>query len=270
MPFLILLVFLSLASSANDSIPDKQAIDPSQHYHYSLIKDGALITAGILAGLSAGLIESSVKPLSAEEINELTPESVNRFDRSATQNYSPAMDNYSYLLAGALMAAPFGLVADPAIRKDWKAFSSMYLEVMLFSYALPSFGKGFAERKRPYVYNPVVPMEKKREKDAYASFFSRHTTYGFASAVFLSTLYGNYYPESPLKPYLWAIYLSGASAVGFMRYQSGVHFPTDILTGAVVGTVIGYGIPWLHLNKNNKTSVCVDPVQRAVCFIRQF
>jgi membrane-associated phospholipid phosphatase len=37
-----------------------------------------------------------------------------------------------------------------------------------------------------------------------------------------------------------------ASVVGYLRYEAGEHFPTDIVAGAVAGSAIGYAIPWMH------------------------
>jgi membrane-associated phospholipid phosphatase len=68
----------------------------------------------------------------------------------------------------------------------------------------------------------------------------------FASAVFISTVYSDYNPHSEWKPYIWAGSLLTASVVGYLRYEAGMHFPTDILVGALVGGTIGHVIPWLH------------------------
>ena len=39
---------------------------------------------------------------------------------------------------------------------------------------------------------------------------------------------------------------TAAAGVGYMRYESGRHFPTDIIVGAAVGSALGWGIPALH------------------------
>jgi len=46
-----------------------------------------------------------------------------------------------------------------------------------------------------------------------------------------------------------------ASTVGYLRYEAGVHFPTDILIGAIVGSAIGYAIPYLHRAGKENVSV---------------
>jgi membrane-associated phospholipid phosphatase len=44
-----------------------------------------------------------------------------------------------------------------------------------------------------------------------------------------------------------------AATVGTLRVLSGKHFPTDVLTGAVVGSALGWLIPELHRNKGSNT-----------------
>ncbi|MCK9426362.1 MAG: phosphatase PAP2 family protein [Ignavibacteriaceae bacterium] len=52
---------------------------------------------------------------------------------------------------------------------------------------------------------------------------------------------------------MWTGSLLSASLVGYLRYVSGNHYPTDILIGAVVGSAIGYFIPYLHQTNNSQS-----------------
>jgi membrane-associated phospholipid phosphatase len=131
----------------------------------------------------------------------------------------------------------------------------MYAETMALAIILPALGKSAAERNRPYVYNPDAPLDEKLKRDARSSFFSRHTSMAFASGVFLSTVYNDYYPHSRSKSRILAGSLLGATAVGVMRYESGMHFPSDIIAGAIVGSVIGYAVPRLHRVNNERVDV---------------
>jgi len=40
-----------------------------------------------------------------------------------------------------------------------------------------------------------------------------------------------------------------------LRYASGKHFPTDIITGALVGSAVGYFIPFLHRTNESDINV---------------
>jgi len=141
------------------------------------------------------------------------------------------------------------------VRDDWETVAVMYCETMALGVVLPAIAKSGAQRIRPFVYNPDVPLAKKLDLDPKGSFFSRHTTLAFASAVFLCTVYDDYRPGSAARSYVWAGAMLAAAGVGYMRYESGQHFPTDIITGAVVGSALGYGIPRLHRAEHGKLSV---------------
>ncbi|NIV15452.1 MAG: phosphatase PAP2 family protein, partial [Aliifodinibius sp.] len=52
-------------------------------------------------------------------------------------------------------------------------------------------------------------------------------------------------------PAIWGGAVGIPTTVGLLRIISGWHFPTDVLVGALVGTLIGYVILSLH-DKNNR------------------
>jgi membrane-associated phospholipid phosphatase len=145
-----------------------------------------------------------------------------------------------------MLIAPMALLTSDKVRDDFGTFSVMYLENLLLSFAAVHTTKIISKRNRPYMYNKNVPLKYKSNSSSRLSFFSGHTTHAFSSAVFLSTIYAEYYPDSKWKPYIWGISLLSASITGYLRYASGNHFPTDIIMGAVVGSAIGYLIPLIH------------------------
>lgn len=60
------------------------------------------------------------------------------------------------------------------------------------------------------------------------SFPSGHTTTSFAGATMLSAL----------APRAWPLFYLLAAAIGFSRIYVGVHWPLDVLGGAVLGTLL--------------------------------
>lgn len=229
-------------------------------YERTWSKDGwiaGLTAAGAVGAIAVGKTPS---PLTAAEVDALSRESVNEFDRSATYRYSESIEHSSDVLILAVIAAPCALLAGERVRNDWETFSLMYAETIALA-AIPSaYTKGAVERIRPYAYNPDVPMDVKTTSEAKKSFFSRHASMAFASAVFLSTVYNDYYPDSRAGTYVWAGSLLAASAVAYGRYAAGQHFPTDVITGAVVGGAVGYLVPRLHRIHRGNTSLTVTPV----------
>jgi len=215
-------------------------------YHRDRSRDDRLAAASAVAAAGAVLVSQSTDPLTMREIGELSRDMVNRFDRSATYNYSESISRAGDILLSAAAAAPLALLLDDAARGDVGTLTLMYAETMALALILPAYVKGTVNRIRPFVYDPAVPMDKKTTRDARKSFFSRHTSVAFASAMFLSTVYDDYHPDSTARRYVWAASLLMATAVGFTRYQSGEHFPTDIIVGAVTGSAAGLVIPRLH------------------------
>jgi membrane-associated phospholipid phosphatase len=247
-PIAALLFFAVTAQTATADLSQP----PSALTPFTLTKknDIPLLCVGTAFSGAAFLLERSLAPLRQEEIDGLVRSDLNPFDRHASYHYSKTIDNISDILVNSVLAAPLCLLTDRDIRRTAAGFSLMYTEVIAFSYALPSLGKALFKRPRPFVFNPKAPADEKLLADARASFFSRHTTFAFASACFMSTVYGSYHPGSKGTPFIWAGSLCAASAVGYLRFEAGAHFPTDVLTGALVGSLIGCGIPFLHKSRN--------------------
>lgn len=89
--------------------------------------------------------------------------------------------------------------------------------------------KNAVARIRPYDVNPVVELLIHKPRDY--SFPSGHTAASFAA---MSALY---FAE---ERHLWKPVLLLAVLIGFSRLYLYVHYPTDVLGGAVLGIICGY------------------------------
>lgn len=104
------------------------------------------------------------------------------------------------------------------------------------SYAL----KYAVKRERPYTKYPSDFIA--RDHPGTFSFPSGHTTAAFASATAISLTYKKWQVAVPAYAY--------ASLVGYSRMRLGVHYPSDVLGGMVIG--IGAGLltwqidKWMH------------------------
>lgn len=193
------------------------------------------------------------KVLTPSSLDNLNPNGINRFDRSAVRNWSPPLAAVSDVGLIFSITAPALLLFSQNVNDDASAYSLVYAETLFATLAAMGIAKTTTRRLRPYAYNMDVSQEVRLSPAAKRSFFSGHTSLAFSSAVFTSTLFDHYYPESSLRPWVWGSSLALASGVGYLRYASGKHFPTDIIVGAVVGSAIGYVIPKLHKKKSGKT-----------------
>jgi membrane-associated phospholipid phosphatase len=86
--------------------------------------------------------------------------------------------------------------------------------------------KKIVNRPRPFVtYSDIF------QKDSHVgpySFPSGHTSSAFALATSVSLCYPQWYIVAPMA--LWAI------TVGYSRMYLGVHYPSDVLVGALIGS----------------------------------
>jgi membrane-associated phospholipid phosphatase len=218
-------------------------------------KESIIFGSGIGLGVIGLIINDDILPFTLDEINALNRNDVIKFDRGATYNWSPATANTSDIVVAATILSPALLAFSDEVRNDFTPVLVMYFQTLILSEALPLMTKGITQRPRPFVYNEDAPLEEKQTLNAKRSFFSGHASVAFAMAVFLSTVYSDYHPNSKWKPFVWGVSLLAASTVGYLRYAAGKHFPTDIITGALVGSAVGYFIPFIHRTNESDLDV---------------
>ena len=223
------------------------------NYELESVRETALLSSGVSASTFAIYLLSKVEPPTREEINNLSREDINSFDRFATYNWSPTASDISDVLIVSQVLSPLILLSSEKIRKDYKTFLTMNAELYLLYYGITHITKSLAGRFRPYMYNENVPLNEKIDYDSRLSFFSGHAAATFASAVFLSTIYSKYYPDSKWKSIVWGSSLFVASLTASLRVISGMHFLSDVLIGAAVGSLIGYFVPLIHETNERQT-----------------
>lgn len=99
----------------------------------------------------------------------------------------------------------------------------------------------FVGRIRPYLADPSIHALIPAPLTIY-SFPSGHTATSFAVAVVLT--YGS--------PGLGLIALLAATLVGFGRMATGVHYPTDVIAGALLGSLVGVIVHHVQIRRNTK------------------
>lgn len=128
------------------------------------------------------------------------------------------------------------LVGVLALSKRSKLLLKQFiiLVVVLLLVAATSQGlKALIDRDRPFYTHPGI---EKLSSGGDASFPSGHTLEAFAMAAAMSLIFRRKLIAIPL--FLWAL------LVAYSRVALGVHYPSDVLAGMVIGAAIGWLVPW--------------------------
>lgn len=230
-------------------------------YIFSTTQEALYLGGGITSFTLGYLLQKSINDVTLYELSQLSKNDINSLDRFATNFGCKTLSNLSDYVVGIIFLSPTLLLFDEKIQQQ--AFSTivLYGETMLYAGALPMLTKKIIPRFRPYTYNNNFDILTRMNSDSRTSFFSGHTCVAFASAVFLSSVFSDFNPNSNLKTYVWLSSLSAATFVGYLRVSSGYHFPTDVIVGALVGSSIGYLIPYFHKEYNESQSANVKYIK---------
>jgi len=206
----------------------------------SLLPDSISVAAGaLLATASLGLHASTQEmPVDIDRING--------FDRLALFPYSRALDKTSdvtQIAAGALpLALALGIERDQAI-----AAGVIYVEVLSRAFFAKNTMKFLFPRVRPWVYMAPASGSSPEEWEGNDSFPSGHATFAFAAAAFGVTVAALDLPtRSPWFVPFVATETGLAVVTAGLRVVSGMHFLTDVIAGAALGTAIGVALPLVH------------------------
>ncbi len=112
------------------------------------------------------------------------------------------------------------------IRNAWRSGANL-----LLAGGITTGLKYIVNRPRPFVTYPNTITQRDKGVGPY-SFPSGHTTFAFAMATNLSLSYKKWYITVPAYAY--------ASLVGYSRMRLGVHYPSDVLCGALIGIGSGF------------------------------
>jgi len=182
---------------------------------------GSFAGAGVMFGLGV-FFDSRTGPPSCAPCD---PQDVPAFDRWAirppVQGFSTASDVLAFGLAGATLA-------HTAAGTGWRE-TVVSLETMAWTVGITQVSKAVIGRKRPVLYTAdavAVADEAKSQR----SMPSGHTSMAFA----LATSYWVNNPDVGVWPKILAF--AGATGVGVLRVAAAKHFPSDVLTGALLGT----------------------------------
>lgn len=251
---LSIVIFLyssNLSAKTSDDFPYKLSAP------YDIMLGG---TALSLLGISEYFRERKSLP-SRSEVNDLDKKDINAFDRSATNNYSKDASRVSDILLYTSILSPVLIYTASLEGSEYWLIMLMYCEAFFINLGLTLTVKAIVSRERPYMYNDSISIDKKMEnrENSVRSFYSGHTSRAFCAAMFLSKVYSDLHPKSNCRYLVWGLSFSVAITTGYLRYAAGKHFLTDILAGAITGSLIGYFVPELH-KRGRYSNISLNPI----------
>ncbi len=183
---------------------------------------------------------------------------INFIDRGSVGNWDPdAKDIGKFFLRGSNLV-PLGMVALPGNLNSRASLLLMYYEGFYLTGGLVTMTKGLTDRYRPFTYLSSEEVENLTPEfrteflddiscdDIEDSFFSGDAARTGYSLMFMAKTISDYFPESKYRKWVYTASILSVGAQGYFRVKSGKHFPTDVIVGSVVGTVMGYLIPHFH------------------------
>jgi len=224
------------------------------------------ITLGLFAANYYGFQYIKNKPhLNTDQIATLNKNDVWKFDKSAVeQSYSPKTHQNAKKASdwgmNISIFLPALLYLDKNIQKEGFNILLLYLETQGINTSLYTYaGAMFTSRKRPFVYYPEESLDRKLGIGTQDSFFSGHTSSTATASFFMAKVYIDYHPE--IKGKKWLLYIAALippAFVGYFRYKSLMHFPSDIYIGIAAGAATGILVPHFHkvkLGKNQNITI---------------
>lgn len=230
-----------------------QTVASSTDYDFMGQRDAILLGGGG-AVLTLGFVLE--KKVQAPDPGQLRPEQIPFWDATALKKDNRTAEKISDW--GMAFCSLMPLIALLDAPENQRAVSAlMAAESVIWTTGVTYMVKSTVKRARPYAYH-VPPRPLTRESSL--SFFSGHTAISFQGAVLGGILLQSGVGDKRLRNIAGLSGLGIALLTGICRIESGNHFPSDVLAGAVAGSLIGWLIPELH--KSNTNSESKQPASR--------
>lgn len=227
----------------------------SKGYQLNAKREWLMCGTGLLLASASYLASQNQVGLSQDEINKLDAKNIWGFDRTTVDNISASAANRSDMFLYASLATASSVLAFKNTRSDLLKIAVVGAETVFYTVGLTYAAKTLFLRPRPFMYNANNNLYDKADSDGRFSFFSGHSSISAAATFFTASTLNIYLPNLKYKAILWTAAAVLPAATALYRVQAGKHFPTDVITGYLVGSALGIGIPYLHSKPTNKISV---------------
>jgi len=172
-------------------------------------------------------------------IQKKSSQKPNRFDNAirnkliwSESNLNAARFGSDILLYGVVLGSiP---IAPLLLKENHRSMILTNLEVLAINGLITDVTKYLVGRQRPSSYFNT----RDEKKDAFKSFFSGHTSTSFAIATSTAMILSKEF--SSQKKLIWASSYTTAAITGYLRIAADKHYFTDVLAGALSGSLTGY------------------------------
>jgi membrane-associated phospholipid phosphatase len=163
---------------------------------------------------------------------------LNKINSPVNEHADKRWKTYSDLNPVICIATPVTMFTVGLFNKDKELKTKSYESAasLVLASLITEGLKITVNRTRPYVEYPDLIYKKATPKGA--SFPSGHTSTAFATATSLSLAFPKWYVIIPSYGY--------ATAMAYSRMYLGVHYPSDV----IIGAIIGFGSSFLVFEMN--------------------
>ncbi len=160
---------------------------------------------------------------------------INHSNYSHSSFWRPYSNSVMIVGSSNVLITPF---LDARSGENWKQELCVQAGGLLLNGASTWIVKTTAQRVRPFNQYPDL-IDSPYHPEDY-SFPSGHTSWAFQWATATSLYAKKWYVAVPCYAY--------AASIGFSRMVMGVHYPSDVLAGALLGS----GSAWVSMKLNQK------------------
>lgn len=197
--------------------------------------------------VGAGLVAPLDRQIASRLQNPYTQQ--NRFLKTAATGFRLLGDPGSILTGTGLY-----LIGRVDGQRRVEALGLHSVESILLSGAIGTGIKWTAGRQRPYAdtANPYnFQLWRGFAGNKYQSFPSGHTTAAFAFASTLTRESQFWWPHATW--YVGTVFYGGATLIGLSRVYNNMHWASDVMAGAAIGTIVGLKVvKYTHSHPGNR------------------
>ncbi len=164
---------------------------------------------------------------------ELTGEKTKRTTYSGKLLFPLAVGIGSSIFTGLVFSNP-----DFHLGLQFRGF----LHSILLTELAASTAKTIFQKPRPDYDQELASYDRVPTDNARASFYSGHATHVFNFATYTSLMMFQFSSNEFLNIFYSFVSFAGASLVSYSRIPDHAHNPSDVLVGALAGTIIGSSV----------------------------